>query len=77
MENLKTGVVKWFNSVKGFGFIAPDEGGSDIFVHYTGIKGSGYKKLEENQKVQFVVETVPKGTQAVDVEVLQEVEQTA
>ncbi len=49
------GVVKWFNSEKGFGFIAPDDGSADVFVHYSEISGSGYKSLEENQRVEFEV----------------------
>ena len=75
MEAVKTqGLVKWFNANKGFGFIAPDEGGPDIFVHYSGINGSGFKKLEENQRVEFIKETVEKGFQATDVTVLEAAE---
>ena len=50
------GTVKWFNSEKGFGFIAPDDGGSDVFVHYSEIQGGGSRNLEENQKVTYEVE---------------------
>jgi CspA family cold shock protein len=61
------GTVKWFNSEKGFGFIAPDSGTEDLFVHYTEISGSGYRSLEENQRVQFDVGQGAKGPQAVGV----------
>ena len=59
-----TGTVKWFNSEKGFGFIAPDEGGADVFAHYSAIAGNGYRSLEENQRVEFDVAQGPKGLQA-------------
>lgn len=58
------GTVRWFSNEKGFGFIAPDEGGDDLFVHYSAISGSGYKSLEENQRVSFVVTEGRKGPQA-------------
>jgi CspA family cold shock protein len=58
------GTVKWFNSEKGFGFIAPDDGGADVFAHYTAIEASGYRSLEENQRVEFDVAQGPKGLQA-------------
>ena len=58
------GTVKWFNSEKGFGFIAPDEGGPDVFVHYSAIDGRGFRTLEENQQVTYDVTQGPKGAQA-------------
>ena len=61
------GTVKWFNSDKGFGFIAPDGSTEDVFVHYTEIRGSGYRSLEENQRVQFDIGQGAKGPQAVGV----------
>ncbi|WP_460775387.1 cold-shock protein [Microbacterium sp. GXF7504] len=65
-----TGTVKWFNSEKGFGFIAPDEGGADVFAHFSAIDGSGYRSLEENQRVEFEVEQGPKGLQAANIRAL-------
>lgn len=59
-----TGVVKWFNSDKGFGFITQDDGGSDVFVHHTAIEGTGFKNLEEGQHVQYETAQGPKGLQA-------------
>ena len=61
------GTVKWFNSEKGFGFIAPDGGGADVFVHYSAIRGGGIRSLQENQRVRFEVGRGPKGPQAVEV----------
>jgi cold shock protein len=60
------GKVKWFNSQKGYGFIT-SESGSDLFVHFSAIKGEGYKTLEEGQEVQFDIEKGPKGDQATNV----------
>ncbi|TQN30224.1 CspA family cold shock protein [Haloactinospora alba] len=64
------GTVKWFNSDKGFGFISRDEGGPDVFVHYSNIAGSGFRNLEEDQRVEFYVTQSPKGPQAEDVQAL-------
>lgn len=61
---MATGTVKWFNESKGFGFIASEDHGSDVFVHYSAIVGDGFKTLMEGQRVQFEVETGPKGLQA-------------
>ena len=61
------GTVKWFNAEKGFGFIAQEDGGDDVFVHYSAIQTQGYKSLDENQKVEFDVTQGPKGPQAENV----------
>ncbi len=58
------GSVKWFNAEKGYGFIAPDDGSADVFVHYSAIESSGYRSLEEAQRVEFDVTQGPKGPQA-------------
>lgn len=58
------GTVKWFNADKGFGFIAPEDGSADVFVHYSAIETSGYRSLEENQKVEYTITQGPKGPQA-------------
>ena len=64
---MSNGTVKWFNNSKGYGFIAPSEGGDDVFVHHTAIEGTGFKTLEEGQSVTFEVENGPKGLQAINV----------
>ena len=64
---MSTGTVKWFNDAKGFGFITPDEGGKDLFVHFSAIQGSGFKTLTEKQKVQYDAADGPKGPQATNV----------
>jgi len=64
---MATGTVKWFNNAKGFGFIAPQDGGDDVFVHFSAIKSDGYRTLNEGQSVTFEVEQGPKGLQATDV----------
>ena len=61
------GTVKWFNAEKGFGFIAQDGGGPDVFVHYSAIAGAGYRSLEENQRVEFEITQGSKGPQAENV----------
>ena len=67
---MATGTVKWFNAEKGFGFIAPEDGSPDVFAHYSAITGSGYKSLDENQKVEFEITQGPKGPQATGVAVI-------
>lgn len=64
---MATGTVKWFNNTKGFGFIAPADGGEDVFVHHTAITGDGYKSLAEGQSVEYEVQQGQKGLQAVNV----------
>jgi CspA family cold shock protein len=64
-----TGTVKWFSDEKGFGFITPDDGQKDLFVHYTGIESDGYKSLAEGSKVTYEAEEGPKGPKAVNVRI--------
>jgi CspA family cold shock protein len=67
MADRITGTVKWFNGSKGYGFIAPDNGGEDVFVHYSAIQAAGYRNLDEGDRVEFSVEDGKKGLQAADV----------
>jgi CspA family cold shock protein len=64
---MSTGKVKWFNESKGYGFIEPDGGGRDVFVHYSAIQGEGYKTLSEGQQVEFEITQGEKGPQAANV----------
>ena len=64
---MATGTVKWFNESKGFGFISPADGSSDVFVHFSAIEGGGFKTLAEGQQVTYEVESGPKGPQATKV----------
>jgi len=61
---MASGTVKWFNAEKGYGFISQDDGGADVFVHFSAIDSTGYRSLEENQRVEFDVTQGPKGPQA-------------
>ena len=67
---MATGTVKWFNSEKGFGFITPDDGSTDVFAHFSAISGDGYRNLEENQKVEFDTAQGNKGLQAENIRVI-------
>ncbi len=67
MSEKQTGTVKWFNDQKGYGFIARDEGGGDVFVHHSAIQMQGFKTLAEGQRVEFTIEVGPKGPAAVNV----------
>jgi cold shock protein len=68
IRKMTTGTVKWFNDAKGYGFIGPDDGTEDVFVHYTAISANGYRSLREGQAVQFEVKPGRKGLEAVNVE---------
>ena len=68
IRKMATGTVKWFNDAKGFGFITPDDGGEDLFAHFSEIQSSGFKSLQENQKVTFEVKQGPKGKQAANIQ---------
>ena len=61
------GTVKWFNADKGYGFIAPDDGTADVFVHHSAIEADGYRSLQDNQRIEFTATQGPKGPQAEDV----------
>ena len=66
-RGMPMGTVKWFSAEKGYGFITPDEGGKDVFVHYSAIQAEGYRTLNEGQKVEYEVVQGPKGPQAANV----------
>jgi CspA family cold shock protein len=67
---MATGTVKWFNNDKGFGFITPDEGGKDLFVHHSAIQGSGFRSLADGARVSYEAEDGPKGPKAVNVQAI-------
>lgn len=67
---MATGTVKWFNDAKGFGFITPEDGGEDLFAHFSAISGNGFKSLAEGAKVSFEVTNGPKGRQASNIQVI-------
>jgi cold shock protein len=67
IDMAQEGTVKWFSEEKGYGFITPDEGGADVFVHYSGIEGGGFKSLDEGEKVSYEVTEGKKGSQAANV----------
>ncbi|OPC78688.1 cold-shock protein [Embleya scabrispora] len=69
---MATGKVKWFNADKGFGFIEQDDNGPDVFVHFSAIQGTGFKQLEENDRVEYDVTQGPKGPQAENVTVVRD-----
>lgn len=66
---MASGTVKWFNAEKGFGFIAPSDGSPDVFAHYSQIQSNGFRSLEENQAVEFDIESGPKGPQASNIRI--------
>lgn len=70
MSDVSTGTVKWFNEAKGFGFIAQENGGEDVFAHFRAIEGTGFKTLKEGQKVEFQITKGPKGLQASSIRAL-------
>lgn len=68
--SIQTGIVKWFNDAKGFGFIKPDDGGTDLFAHFQDIQSNGFKSLAENQRVSFERSTGPKGEKASNIRIV-------
>jgi CspA family cold shock protein len=70
MSNRQTGTVKWFNDEKGFGFITPEGGGDDLFVHFKAIQSDGFKSLKEGQQVSFIATRGQKGMQAEEVQII-------
>ncbi len=66
---MATGIVKWFNDSKGFGFISPEDGGEDLFAHFSAIQSNGFKTLAEGQRVSFDITTGPKGKQASNIQI--------
>ena len=67
-DNMALGTVKWFNDSKGFGFITPDDGGEDLFAHFSAINANGFKSLKEGQRVSFEITQGPKGKQAANIQ---------
>lgn len=67
MSERKTGTVKWFNNEKGYGFATPDDGEKDVFVHYSAIQSTGYRSLNEGDRIEFAIEIGDKGPKAVEV----------
>jgi CspA family cold shock protein len=69
-RKMSQGTVKWFNDAKGFGFITPEDGSKDLFVHFSEIQGGGFKSLTEGQRVQYVTKEGPKGLQASQIQII-------